>query len=257
MIVGLCGLSGSGKDAVGEILVKAHGFIRVAFADIMKRICMEVFDFTDEQVWGDGKNEPDSRYSMCLSKTLLSALRLSARRCINCGCRGREVECCCSKECYDNFRSNGPLLPGMTEGLDGDGGEYLTPRYALQTLGSWGRDCYSDIWVEYTLRVVGKLLDGGFVYTPVGGLQSEYAFPYTGVVVTDVRFRNEIAAIKKAGGKVVRILRHGYTEPKWNHPSETEQLEVPDEEFDYILHNDGTLVDLAVKLEDMSFSLEG
>lgn len=40
MIVGICGLSGSGKSAAGDMLVKNHGFIAVAIADVMKRICI-------------------------------------------------------------------------------------------------------------------------------------------------------------------------------------------------------------------------
>jgi hypothetical protein len=39
-------------------------------------------------------------------------------------------------------------------------------------------------------------------------------------VITDVRFPNEMAAISKLGGKLVRIMRYGYG-PVNNHPSET------------------------------------
>ena len=39
-------------------------------------------------------------------------------------------------------------------------GEKLTPRYALQTLGTeWGRDCYPDIWVDYAIDVAERLFD--------------------------------------------------------------------------------------------------
>lgn len=36
MIIGLCGPPGAGKDTVGEILVRNHGFRRIAFADALR-----------------------------------------------------------------------------------------------------------------------------------------------------------------------------------------------------------------------------
>lgn len=69
-----------------------------------------------------------------------------------------------------------------------------------------------------------------------------------GVVIPDVRFINEWTAIKAAGGKVVRIKRPGYENPQWNHPSETEQLLLEDDQFDYILHNDGGLEELVDRI---------
>ena len=52
MIVGITGLAGSGKDTAADFLVKNHGFVKVALADVLKRACKEFFAFTDEQLWG-------------------------------------------------------------------------------------------------------------------------------------------------------------------------------------------------------------
>ena len=52
MIIGVAGLAGSGKNAVAEILVKKYGFAMVSFADPLKRYAMEIYDFTEEQLWG-------------------------------------------------------------------------------------------------------------------------------------------------------------------------------------------------------------
>jgi hypothetical protein len=67
-----------------------------------------------------------------------------------------------------------------------------SPRQLLQTLGTeWGRDTISQtIWVDAAMRRVRRLLDEG-----------------RDVVVTDVRFDNEAAAIKAAGGQVWQIVR--------------------------------------------------
>jgi len=42
LIIGLSGYAGSGKDTAGEILVKHHGFTRVAFADRLKELALRI-----------------------------------------------------------------------------------------------------------------------------------------------------------------------------------------------------------------------
>src|SRR6476619_2210317 len=171
IVVGFCGEANVGKDTAADFLVKNHGFVKVALADPLKRICKEVYGFSDNQLWGPSKerNKPDERYPRILIESLDDP---SLKR----------VEC-------------------------------LTPRYALQKLGTeWGRDCYKNTWVNYCRRVAEKLLDGpsheynyysaAHGLTFVGGYQQP-----RGVVISDVRFRNEIDAIHAAGGKVVKIVR--------------------------------------------------
>ena len=65
-----------------------------------------------------------------------------------------------------------------------------TPRQALQTLGTeWGRDCLgADFWVR---------------------IWAAEAANHAHVVADDVRFPNEAAAIRGAGGLVIRIDRAG------------------------------------------------
>jgi len=43
MMVGILGKKGHGKDSVGDILVRHWGFCRVAFADVLKRECEEIY----------------------------------------------------------------------------------------------------------------------------------------------------------------------------------------------------------------------
>ena len=67
-----------------------------------------------------------------------------------------------------------------------------SPRQLLQTLGTeWGRNTISQtIWVDTAMRRVRGLLEQG-----------------RSVVVTDVRFDNEAAAIKAAGGVIWQVVR--------------------------------------------------
>lgn len=226
MIIGLCGQAGSGKDTVADILVKDHHFVKVALADPLKRICKEVFDFTDEQLWGasEKRNGGDPRYP-------------------------RE----------EKIPGDGPYMEAMS---------FLSPRYALQQLGTeWGRDCYPNVWIDYALRVAKTLVDrvtfGDKLHDPQGyfphlGLVplNEYEnIPHeiNGVVISDVRFRNEVKAIKKAGGHVVQIIRPGagLTGTAAQHRSETEQSTIPEEFFSSRFYNTGSLDSLELMVRQM------
>lgn len=198
------GQARSGKDTLAGYLIRNFGFERVGLADPLKRFCKEVFDFTNEQLWGDDRDRPDERYP--------------------------RVEMCHGCQTCE-FRCDHPISK-----------TFLTPRYALQKLGTeWGRDCYGDIWIEYGVRVALTLLHGGFNYKERIGLVRTNPGdpPPTGVVFSDLRFRNEFDVIKKAGGFMVRVVRDGFDGEVGvsGHASEAEQKSIKDEEFDLILHN--------------------
>ena len=221
MILGLCGNAGSGKDTIADFLVKNHGFVKVALADPLKRICKEVFDFTDEQLWGpsEKRNEPDLRYVRALGSHITT---------------------------WNQERQTYNTEPTPEED------EYLTPRYALQQLGTeWGRDCYGNVWVDYALRVAKELLrrpNGEVLYTPQTGLVEvdNVKRRCKGVVISDVRFLNEVDAINKAWGTVWRIERPGagLEGAAGQHASEQELLSIPGEKTPISIRNTGTLESL-------------
>lgn len=99
-----------------------------------------------------------------------------------------------------------------------------TPRWAMQSLGTeWGRDLIgSDLWVDATMAA---------------------ARLYPQVVVSDCRFPNEAAAIRAAGGDIVRIVRDGLVID--SHPSESILADIPE---DYTILNTGTIDDLKQKV---------
>lgn len=53
MIIGICGLIGSGKGTVADILVENHGFQKLSFADKLKDGVAKVFDWDRDMLEGD------------------------------------------------------------------------------------------------------------------------------------------------------------------------------------------------------------
>lgn len=71
LLIGLAGRAGAGKDTVGGMLVAAEElngrfdsgpWKLISFAAPIKKICGEIFNFSDRQLHGDRKNSPDPRY---------------------------------------------------------------------------------------------------------------------------------------------------------------------------------------------------
>ena len=210
-LIGIAGRAGAGKDTVADILVKQAGYVKVALADPMKRACAEWFEWGAETLWGpsEKRNEPHDRL----------------------------------------------------------GG--LTARKALQTLGTeFGRACYENVWVDYAIRTATFLLSGeektslppmrpsydaergaSWRVAHHDGLRSDGSRRYRpdhpqGVCISDVRFPNEVAAIRAAGGRIWRVVRpvEGATETWRLHESEAhvDQLDV-----DTTIINAGSLEQLA------------
>lgn len=175
-LIALAGRAGSGKNTVATML----GAYEVAFADPLKRFCQEVFDFSDAQVWGpsEERNRPDTRYP-------------------------RSVQC---PRCYASGHDLNGVACSRCEGR-GMLATHLTPRYALQTLGTeWGRRCYANVWADL-------------------GIRRALASSAEIVAITDCRFVNEARAVRAAGGEVWSIVRPGagLDGAAGLHPSEAEQ----------------------------------
>lgn len=116
--------------------------------------------------------------------------------------------------------------------------EYLggrSPRYAMQTLGTeWGRGLISEnFWVDSAMKQI-KDGDGDLIFD-------------------DVRFPNEAAAIRRAGGIVVNVVRPGLDTSGIPHPSEDA---MPYFAFNYVLYNDSTLERLYQRIEAMLLWIE-
>lgn len=227
MIIGISGLleddfgnkmsAGSGKDTVSDMFSE-FGFIKIALADPIKRFCGEIFGFSNDQLFGPSES-----------------------------------------------RSKG------TDSMKTINGEILTPRLALQLCGTqFGRYCYPDVWVNYCINISKQLMQNhDLAYTPNLGLIDKWHyspggrslnikdFPElnNGIIISDCRFLNELNKIKSVG-KIIRVKRK-YHKIKniLTHESEQEIISIPDQMFDFVIENDGTLDDLRDKVKQLYLSI--
>lgn len=110
-----------------------------------------------------------------------------------------------------------------------------SPRQLMQTLGTeWGRDCvHPDLWVLFAEQEWLKV-------------QARKA---PGLVISDVRFKNEAEWIHQAGGLLIEISRPGAEEIS-AHVSEAgfaQFSHLPRE----LINNDGSLDDLFEQVDDL------
>lgn len=217
-IIGLMGQSGAGKDTFADYTKSKFNSVKLALADPMKRICRDVYGFTEKQLWGpsEERNKPDKRYGRgfhwvcqgCFDlfhpdgdveeKTIGT---LSNHPCFYCSKTFNYVD-------LDRKKSRHHLIE-----------TFLTPRVALQLLGTeWGRTCFEDTWVNKAIVDSQYLLNGSSEksnrypsYSSTKGMNwaTLSYMPYPFVTITDCRFGNEVRAIHKAGGLVIQLVREG------------------------------------------------
>ena len=197
MIIGFCGLIGSGKDTAADYLCNFHGFKRESFANTLKDAVSAVFGWDRELLEGRTKTAREWR------------------------------------EQIDPWWSQRLNMPD------------LTPRLVLQL---WGTEVcrkafHDDIWIASVENKLRQTKDN--------------------IVITDCRFPNEIASIRHAGGRVVRIARGA--DPEWFQLARIAPAEMKktypnihaseyswaSTDFDITVDNNGTVEDLYRELKNL------
>lgn len=263
-IIGLLGNAGVGKDTIAEMLAPVHfvdldGWrdirtskhpslreraVQIALADPLKETCRRVYDFTLEQLWGpsEKRNAPDKRYPRegrhVFARTD-SVFKYEPEPDVGCTCAHCGVE-------YAFSRKDEPCVT------------YLTPREALQQLGTeWGRRMWPDTWISFGLRRARRLLEEQRIAQPAHALtfKPNYIIERCSLVtISDVRFLNEVKAIRAQGGEVWKIVRPTLDTSgnMYTHATELEQkmqAAAIDELVTQTITNDGSLDDLRGKVE--------
>jgi len=118
---------------------------------------------------------------------------------------------------------------------------HITPRLLLQLLGT---DCCRNI-INENIWVNALMVDYVGEYDLISDRTT-----YPNWIITDMRFPNEMEAVKERKGITIRVSRTGIHTPKLEdlHPSETA---LDDAEFDYVIINNGTIEDLIEKVREI------
>ena len=202
MIIGVCGLIGSGKDTIADYLVNIHQFRRDSFAASLKDAVAAVFGWDRDMLEGRSRSSREWR------------------------------------EKVDSWWAARLNMP------------HLTPRWVLQYWGTevLRRGFHEDIWVA--------------------SLENKLRRSSDDVVISDCRFPNEVAALRRSGGYVIRVHR-GNTPEWWGtavvNPELMPQVypEVHASEwawaatdFDRVIPNHGTLDELYAQINDLVRDLQ-
>jgi hypothetical protein len=226
--IGIHGASSSGKDTAADFIIVEFGGEKISFADPMKHLCRGVLGFTQEQLWGPSanRNAPDFRYTGAHRPGSCHIARVRLRE------QGPAWVAAVLPHFGPDKQTDAfhALMQWLEDCLRQDG---LTPRYALQTLGTeWGRAQDPDMWFKYA--------DADATQRGVKGY----------CVVSDVRFLNEGAFLQSKGAPLIEVLRPGFDGEAAMaagvaaHQSEMERVKNADAFRQYIthtIHNDDTL----------------
>jgi hypothetical protein len=137
----------------------------------------------------------------------------------------------------------------------------VSPREVLQNLGDWARGYKKDAYVDFALFRVKIVQEYAVqsdpilftIYHTVRKKRWTQALhkPAKHVVISDVRFKNEVEKIKKAGGKIIRLDRFDNSmkttatkDDIFKHISESEQANIDPQKIDYVIINNGSKEDL-------------
>lgn len=244
MIIALMGTAGAGKDTAGAIIAKELGGVTMAFADPIKRFCMNALKLTERQLWGDQKEKPISKAQLKAlePKPYKGPVKLLGPDAVGIQPWSYALSAACDASFipprteigyvrYADDSMHRLRERGMREwwnSLKAEKG--LTPRRVMQHFGTEyvRQQLGEEFWTKTGLSATSKLLRGGFNYSPKHGLIETAGARQNVVVLTDVRFRNEVLAVQRAGGRVYRIERHGGSRTALKgHASEVEQASVP------------------------------
>lgn len=259
MIIGISGKIGSGKDTVGKIIqvICYLDKIKIPFTMAAFNYNLEKH-FSGNAYYGDWKIK---RFAGKLKETvsLLTGIPVA-------DLEKEEIKSTMLSREWWNYKaldSGTPAKPLFknypayaTDEIVKELGENRinkpTYRDMLQKVGT---ECMRDIihenvWVNALFADYKGELGGA------GMTDYDLTTIYPDWIITDCRFPNEAAAIKKHKGIIIRInrtIKFAGTAEEWknskhNHPSETA---LDNHTFDYSISNDGTIEDLVNNVREI------
>lgn len=239
-IVLICGNAGAGKDTVANILASLTGAAVLAQATPIKRFAQKVFGFSPESLFGASelRNAPDPRYDLNTDEGPMSwgdvyetmpewSNEFALAHLTHLPRNRYEAGAQIMANWFSALLSEHGLGIQVTDEqtimtINDLNAPVLTPRRVLQTFGTeFGRAVDINLWTDITIRDAFSSL----LHHPMA-------------VITDGRFRSEILAVKRAGGKVIKVVNPEQSSVPFGHASETELDTIPLDWFDVVVLND-------------------
>ena len=256
MIIGISGKINSGKDLIGDIIqylidMKSDPTSKLSFDDWL--LCHDSF-----------------RKESCTGWQIRKfADKLKEIICLLIGCTREQLEDRVFKDTvlgeewwYCQYDRNGQLI-NYKDALDGAEVTKLTPRLLLQLLGTQcGRQIiHPNIWVNSLFAEYKEYHS----YASISMLSTNTEKVYLqNWIITDVRFYNEVQAIKDKGGIVIRVNRPSWIKDQekqilkeqWNHEIKEHESETALDNwyFPHVISNDGSIEDLVEKVRTILIS---
>lgn len=185
MLVGVLGKKGSGKDTISDYICNKYNFEKMVLAEPLKNACKELFNFSDEQLYGRLKEVDDEQWG-------------------------------------------------------------ISPRKALQWLGTdvfrnkineLNPDIGNNFWINLLkIKYLQKLKENENIK----------------IIVSDVRFQNEIDMIHQLGGCVIKLNRPSIN----NNDLHESEKNIDYLSGDFTIINDGTLEELYKKVDEIISKLK-
>ena len=250
MLIGISGRIGSGKDTIGKIIQYLVWKSRVERGELP----LSVYSFSDfARETSFGKNQSGFEIKKYADK-------LKDFVCILIGCTREQLEDQDFKNkelgeewnCYifnNGKKEELTLNYNIAKTLSADNriiSRILTPRLLLQVIGT---ECIRDkvhpnAWVNALFADYKYEIHRSEVPTRAAGFIDQHVYPNW--IITDMRFPNELEAVKSRGGITIRVNRPYTTVVGGNgipatfsqnqfHPSETS---LDSATFDFVISND-------------------
>lgn len=285
-MVCISGFSGSGKDEFASRLKESVFAVQTGLADPGKRHMADVYGFTEQQLFGPSsfRNAGDLRYpkeafhNLSL-KPWVGSLPSKEDGLIGDLEKDKKYwfyDVRPSKNLSDSNTWTRPYIPLKLGNAhvfvpEADPQFWLSPREALQQYLEKMNNLYLDTWIRKGINDQLLIASGNYTYDRMLGLVragTNWTPQFKNVVTcfADFRHIHEVRYTRISSGVsslvpfrpvLVRIKRPSVPVPPFKHRSETEQVQIRDAAFDFIIENNGT-VDQLHRLADevMSVSLQ-
>lgn len=286
-LLAVSGFSGIGKDEFCKPFVKQYSAVQIGLADPAKRHIADIYGFTEEQLFGPSKfrNRGDIRYpkpgiSLTLTPwtdvlpyelidpTIDNPLDPEKKYWIY---PGRTTD--------TKFNNTHPNITIDTNNNrlyfveEGNPDYWLSPRESLQKYCELMNTLYGDTWIRKAIEIHLAFATGQYNYTKMGGLSHLLPCDYWDgfdifTYSADIRHWHEIRALRAINKTdcipiLIRLRSKRIPNPPYDHRSETEQVTIPDSEFNFIVNNDYDVEQLhimagtiAAYITDSNFKLE-